>query len=285
MAAMKVTRQVFDAHTHIGEMRPHAYYDLPKPVNPTVIEYRSAREYMRHMDDYGITRGLVISNYGVPDSSQPFTLNPVVLESVQKGDRLVGAIWVSALPKDGERTEEALRHAGERGIVALKATCLLGGSYKPGDWDEQAKGLWEKIVASAEAHNLVLHIHTSPGGGSDISNAIEFVKAYGRRIKIHLVHLGGGVSGHIKLVPRFVELVREGYQVYTDTTWAVGFGSRWLLAELEKDGTAAERLIFASDTPWGDFPSEYWKIEGAEVSEELKRKVFWENAQKLYGRG
>ena len=35
---MKVTRRVFDAHTHIGEMAPYRYYGLPEPVNPTLFE-------------------------------------------------------------------------------------------------------------------------------------------------------------------------------------------------------------------------------------------------------
>ncbi|MDA2919114.1 amidohydrolase [Desulfobacterota bacterium AH_259_B03_O07] len=281
---MKVNRKVFDAHTHIGGIPAFKFYDLEEPVKPTVIEYPSSKEYIKHMDEYGIDRAMVISNYGVPDSGQPFTLNPIVIDSVQESDRLVGALWVSGLAKDKERTEEALKHVKENGIVALKATCLLGGTYNPNDWDDEAKGLWEGIVNSAEENDLVLHIHTSPGGGSDISNALELVKRYGKGVKIHLVHMGGFVSGHIKLVPKFINLVKEGYQVYTDTTWAVGFGSRWLLSEIEGTGVGADNVIFASDTPWGDFPSEYWKVEGAKISEELKNKIFWENAQRLYSK-
>ena len=37
---------------------------------------------------------------------------------------------------------------------------------------------------------------TSPGGSSDINNFIPMVEEYGKRCKIHLVHFGGGVSGH-----------------------------------------------------------------------------------------
>ena len=32
-------------------------------------------------------------------------------------------------------------------------------------------------------------------------------------------------------------------------------------------------MIFGSDEPWSDFMGEYWKIEGAPVSEELKTHV------------
>ncbi len=281
---MKVNRKVFDAHTHIGELPAFKFYDLKEAVKPTVIEYPSSKEYLKHMDEYGIGRAMVISNYGVPDSGQPFTLNPIVIDSVHKADRLVGAIWVSGMAKDKERTEEALKHVKEKGIVALKATCLLGGTYKPSEWDETAREIWNSIVDAAEKNNLALHIHTSPGGGSDVGNALEFVREYGKRIKVHIVHMGGGVSGHIRLVPKFIELVQDGYQVYTDTTWAIGFGSRWLLHEIERTGIGADNVLFASDTPWGDFPSEYWKVEGAKISEELKNKIFWENAQRLYSR-
>ncbi len=281
---MKVNRKVFDAHSHIGELAAYKFYDLAEPVKPTVIEYPTYKEYLKHMDEYGVDRAMVISNYGVPDSGQPFTLNPIVIDGVHQADRLVGAIWVSGLAKDKERTAEALKHVKEKGIVALKSTCLLGGTYNPGEWDDEARALWESIINAAEQNHLVLHIHTSPGGGSDISNALELVKQYGKRIKIHLVHMGGFVSGHIKLVPKFINLVKEGFMVYTDTTWAVGFGSRWLLNEIEKTGVGSDNVLFASDTPWSDFPSEFWKIEGASISEELKNKIFWENAQKLYSR-
>jgi hypothetical protein len=41
-------------------------------------------------------------------------------------------------------------------------------------------------------------------------------------------------------------------------------------------------VLFGSDEPWSDFMSEYWKIEGAPVSEELKRMVFVENFENLH---
>jgi hypothetical protein len=42
-------------------------------------------------------------------------------------------------------------------------------------------------------------------------------------------------------------------------------------------------VIFGSDEPWSDFMGEYWKIEGAPVSEELKRMVFRDNFERLFG--
>ena len=36
--------------------------------------------------------------------------------------------------------------------------------------------------------------------------------------------------------PKFLQWVQDGYKVYTDTSWAIGFGARWLLTEIEKHG-------------------------------------------------
>jgi predicted TIM-barrel fold metal-dependent hydrolase len=77
--------------------------------------------------------------------------------------------------------------------------------------------------------------------------------------------------------------VEAGYKVYTDTTWSIGFGARWLLTDIERRGVGAVRVIFASDEPWSDFWSEYWKIEGVPVSSELKDRIFHRNFEELYG--
>ena len=51
---------------------------------------------------------------------------------------------------------------------------------------------------------------------------------------MHLVHFGGGMSGHIKLAgSRFFDWIAAGKQVYTDLSWAIGFAPRWLAAEID----------------------------------------------------
>ena len=98
-----------------------------------------------------------------------------------------------------------------------------------------------------------------------MNNFIPMVEEFGKRVKIFIVHFGGGVSGHIQLVPRFLDWVEQGYKVYADTTWAIGFGPRWLLTEIERRGVGQDRVLFASDEPWSDFWGEYHKIAGVNV--------------------
>jgi predicted TIM-barrel fold metal-dependent hydrolase len=281
----KVKRKVFDAHNHIGFMEGYKYYGLPEPVNPTVYCDNDRASKIKQMDQLGVERALVLSNYGIPVATQPFSLNPVVLEACSNPDkRLLGGIYFSPVAAFKEANEAAMKLAGEPNIKVLKSTCLLGGTWNPDEWDEPTKAMWEDIIATCEKYDHVFQFHTSPGGGSDISNGIKFVRAYGKRVKIHLVHCGGGVSGHIKFIPEFFNLIREGFKVYTDTSWSIGFCTRYLFSEMEKQGMIGQdRVLFGSDEPWSDFWSEYYKFEGLGISEELKNKVFWENAEKLFG--
>lgn len=283
-APERVGRQVIDAHSHIGELAPWKFYNLAEPVKPTVYDYASTDDYLRdHLDLRGIERGLVLPNYGIPVQSQPFSLNELVLESVGRSERLKGGLWVSFLPANREMTMGALEQVTAPGVVALKTTFLLGGNPDPGSWDAATREVAEACFATAEQHDLVFHFHTSAGGTSDINNFVPLIEEFGKRVKIHLVHFGGGVSGHIKLVPQFLTWVEQGYKIYTDTTWAIGFGTRWLLTEIERRGVGEDRLLFASDEPWSDFWGEYYKIVGADVSEELKERVLHGNFEQLYG--
>jgi predicted TIM-barrel fold metal-dependent hydrolase len=228
-----------------------------------------------------------MSNYGVPVHEISFDLNDVVMDAATSNDRVLGALWVSFLPRNAEMTRKALKLAGESRVVALKTTFLLGGNPDPGTWDEDTLRIADECFDACEEHDLVFHFHTSPGGSSDISNFMPLVEKYGKRCKIYLVHFGGGVSGHIKLVPKFLSWVEQGFKVYTDTSWAIGFGARWLLTEIERTGVGGDRVFFGSDEPWSDFDSEYWKINGIRgISQELKERVFWQNYEELFaGRG
>jgi predicted TIM-barrel fold metal-dependent hydrolase len=283
MSQERVPSPTIDGHSHIGEMAAWKFYDLAEPVKPTVYEFPTTQDYLRHLDELGVERALVLPNYGIPVQQQPFSLNDLVLDSVKASDRLRGGLWVSFLPQNAEMTRQALEHAGEEGIVALKTTFLLGGNPNPEGWDDETRELAEACFQAAEEHDLVVHLHTSPGGASDLNNYIPLVERYGQRVKLYLVHFGGGVSGHIRLVPRFLDWVEQGYKVYTDVTWAVGFGVRWLLTEIERRGVGHDRVLFASDEPWSDFWGEYYKIAGQPVGKELKDRVLHQNFEELYG--
>lgn len=270
---------VHDAHRHIGVMPAFPFYGGP-PVQPDIAARATVKEFLADLDREGVERAVVLPNYGVPDASVSFSLNPLVLEAAAADDRVRCGIWVSPRPQDAELTDAALKLAGEPGVVALKTSFLLGGRADAEDCLPQL----EKIFTTAKDRDLIVHIHTSPGASSDIDVVGTLVDKYGDDVKIHLVHLGGGVSAHIKLIgSRFFDWIAAGKKVYTDTSWAVGFAPRWLAAEIEKRGVGADRLLFASDEPWGDFAGELARMQAATGDGELGRMTLRENFATLYG--
>jgi len=166
-------------------------------------------------------------------------------------------------------------------VVALKLSFLLGGSPT----DPACRPSLDRIFDVAAEGDLVVHVHTSPGGASDIDEVGNLVEWYGDRVKIHLVHLGGGASGHIKLIGgRFFDWVEAGKRVYTDASWAIGFAPRWLAAEIERRGVGHDRVLFASDEPWSDREGELARMAAAVGDGELGRHIFHRNFQTLYGK-
>ena len=269
---------VLDAHRHIGVLPAFPFYGGP-PVNPDISARRTVADLIADLDAEGTERAVVLPNYGVPRPEVSFGLNQLALEAADKTERIRCGLWVSPRPQDAALTADALALAGERGVVALKTSFLLGGSAG----DPSCSQPLDAIFAAAREHDLVVHVHTSPGAASDIDQVGLLVDKYADDVKIHLVHFGGGMSGHIKLInSRFFDWIEAGKKVYSDTSWAIGFAPRWLAAEIEKRGIGHDRVLFASDEPWGDHAGELARLKAAVGDGELARKMLHDNFAELY---
>jgi uncharacterized protein len=268
-----------DAHRHVGRLPAHGFYGGP-PVSPDTTARATVAELLADLDAEGTERALVLPNYGVPDPDVAFGLNHLALEAAQKDDRVRCGLWVSPLPSDAARNDEALRLAREDGVAALKTSFLLGGAPDDPACAEQL----DRLFTTAADLGLVVHVHTSPGAASDIDRIAHLVERYGSSTRIHLVHLGGGMSGHLKLVGHlFFDWIEAGKQVYTDTSWAIGFAPAWLAAEIERRGVGHDRVLFATDAPWGDHAGEHARLRAAAGDGALADAFFHENFDALYG--
>ena len=270
---------VHDAHRHIGVLPAYPFYGGPA-ITPDTTARATVKEFLASLDEERVERTLVLPNYGVPDPDVAFGLNHLALEAAQQDERVRCGLWVSPKAADAPRNDAALALVGEDGVRALKTSFLLGGSPDDPDCAEQL----HRIFTTAAAHDLVVHVHTSPGAASDVDRIGELVETYGDATKIHLVHLGGGMSGHLKLIGgRLFDWIEAGKQVYTDTSWAIGFAPRWLVAEIERRGIGHDRILFATDTPWGDFAGEHARLSDAAGDGDLAAGFFTHNFEALYG--
>lgn len=274
-----MTQRTFDSHRHIGALPAYAFYGGP-PIKADITARETVRDFFADLDAEGTERALVLPNYGVPVPDAAFDLNPLAIEAAQKDDRVSCGLWVSPKASDAARNDAALALVGETGVKALKTSFLLGGSPTDPDCAEEI----DRIFTTAAQHDLVVHVHTSPGGASDIDQMGTLVEKYGDDTKIHLVHLGGGMSGHIKLIGgRLFDWIEAGKQVYTDTSWTIGFAPVWLVSEIEKRGVGHDRILFATDSPWGDFEGEYARLSAVANEPALAEAFFRGNFEALYG--
>ncbi|WP_435742047.1 amidohydrolase family protein [Nocardioides sp. SYSU DS0663] len=274
-----MARKPHDAHRHIGVLPAYPFYGGP-PISPDTTARATVAELLRDLDAEGVERALVLPNYGVPDPDVAFGLNQLALEAAQADDRVRCGLWVSPKASDAARNDEALGLAREDGVAALKTSFLLGGSPTDPDCAEQL----DRVFTTAADLGLVVHVHTSPGAASDVDQVGRLVERYGDATRIHLVHLGGGMSGHLKLIGgRFFDWIEAGKQVYTDTSWAIGFAPTWLAQEVERRGTGHDRVLFATDTPWGDFAGEHARLAAAAGDGALADAFFHQNFEALYG--
>jgi predicted TIM-barrel fold metal-dependent hydrolase len=270
--------RVHDGHRHLGVLPAFPFYGGP-PVNPDTTARATIDALIADLDAEGTERALVIPNYGVPDVTASFALNELVVEAAQRDDRIRAGIWTSPRPQDAVETDKALALAREDGVTALKLSFLLGGRVD----DEACRPQLDAIFATARGRGLVVHVHTSPGAASDIDQVGTLVDRYADDVAVHLVHMGGGMSGHIKLIgQKFFAWIADGKRVYTDTSWAIGFAPRWLAGEIERHGVGHDRVLFASDQPWGDFEGEYARLLAATGGTELTDLVFRRNFEVLH---
>ncbi len=270
-----------DAHRHIGRMPAYPFYGGPV-ITADVTARGTVDGLIADLDAAGIERALVLPNYGVPDPDVAFDLNGLAIDAAQRDDRIRCGLWVSPKPSDADRNAKALALAGERGVAVLKTSFLLGGHPA----DPACRPQLDQIFATARQYGLVVHVHTSPGAASDIDQVGALVEAYAGPdgVPVHLVHLGGGMSGHMKLIGgRLFDWIERGFKVYTDTSWTIGFAPAWLVAEIERRGIGHDRILFATDAPWGDFEGEYARLRAAAGDGSLADAFFAENFSALYG--
>ena len=274
-----MTKSLHDAHRHIGRLPAYPFYGGPA-ITADVTARGTVKELVADLDADRIERALVLPNYGVPDPDAAFALNSLAIEAAQSDDRIRCGLWVSPKATDSTRNDAALALAGEEGVAALKTSFLLGGHPTDPECLEQL----DKVFAAAREHDLTVHVHTSPGAASDVDQIGTLVERYARDVRLHLVHLGGGMSGHMKLIGgRLFDWIEAGMQVYTDTSWAIGFAPAWLVQEIERRGVGHDRILFATDAPWGDFAGEHARLAAAAGDGELADAFFHHNFSALYG--
>ena len=187
--------------------------------------------------------------------------------SEEYGDIRFWAVLDPRMPESYKQVEELLRHPRCRGIK-IHPHCHTYEIRDHGD----------RIFEFAAAQEAVVITH-SGAPGSFPEDFVPLANSY-PTVRLILAHLGNSSDGRLS---RQVHAVRrcKANNVYIDTSSAASMGSgliEWAVCEV-----GAERLLFGSDTPLYFAACQKARIEYAEISEEAKRAILFENAARLLG--
>jgi len=243
---MRLKTRICDAHVHLGRSGPWQPYG-----NPTIYVER----LMRLFDRFKVTRALVFPNPNVGDK-YPET-NDYIAECVRKyPSRLVGFGRVD--PRRGkEAIQELKRIKGQLGLRGLKLHPMVE-CFRPDH------PYFDKFFKTVDELKLPVLIHTGEGFSAP-SLAVKVAKKHPAVIMV-LAHLREGCIGALK----------ESSNVYLETS-----GTLPEFVEMATD-VDENRVLFGSDVPYYRYPAQTAIIDAAEISARVRRKVYFENFERLF---
>ncbi len=209
----------------------------------------------------------------------PVVTNPKQFDSINRfsaeTDGKDGIIAFGGIHPDNENPEEKLDFIKSLGLKGIKLHPDYQGTYVN---DEK----YIRIIRYAEKIDLITlihagydvlspdNIHCTPDRALDMLKKVEAKE----NNKIILAHLGGYKGAD----ESFEKLC--GQNVWLDTSYVLNkIPSALLVKMFEKHGF--DRLLFASDSPWGDQKSFVETLKALDISEKNKQKIFCKNAERL----
>jgi len=178
--------------------------------------------------------------------------------------------WVVVNPLEKRSYEQAAE--------LLKTRTAVGIKIHPVAHIYDIKEYGRELFGFAAEHNLIILTH-SGDAQSLPEDFVPFADNF-PNVKLILAHLGNSPDDDRTLHAKAVEMSRCG-NVYVDTSSAMNILPNVLEMTVKRIG--ADKILFGSDTPLYFTPMQRMRIEFADISEADKRKIFRENAIKLFG--
>jgi len=237
--------KICDAHVHLGKSGPWQPY-----INPTIY----MDELIRLFDKYNVEQAIVFPNPNVGDEYPK--MNDYIAESVRKHPKkLIGFGRVD--PRREDAIKELIRIKNGLGLTGIKLHPMVE-CFRPDH------PFFEKFFKKTNALNLPILFHSGDGFSSP-GLILKIAKKY-PKIPIILAHLREAS----------VNALRECENVYVETS-----GTLPDFIELSVD-IDENRILFGSDVPYYRYPTQIAIVEAAQISQKYKRKIFYENFQKLF---
>jgi len=238
--------RICDTHVHLGVSGPWQPYG-----NPTI----HIKELMTLLNRFNVARALVFPNPNVGDK-YPET-NNYIAECVKKHPkRLVGFGRVD--PRRGKVAIQELKRIKQRlGLTGIKLHPMVE-CFRPDH------PYFNEFFERLDELRLPVLIHTGEGFSAP-GLALKVTRKHPNMVTI-LAHLREGC----------VAALNGSSNIFVETS-----GTLPEFVEMATD-IDENRVLFGSDMPYYRFPTQTAIIEATEISNKVKRKVYFENFERLF---
>ena len=237
--------KICDAHVHLGKSGPWQPY-----INPTIY----VDELIRLFDKYSVEKAIVFPNPNAGDKYPE--MNDYIAECVNKyPERFVGFGRVD--PRREDAIRELNRIKNSLGLTGLKLHPMVE-CFRPDH------PFFKKFFQKANELNLPILFHSGDGFSSP-GLILKIAKNY-PKLPIILGHLRESA----------ISALKECENVYVETS---GTLPDFLELSVNID---ENRILFGSDVPYYRYPTQIAIVEAAEIPQKAKRKIFFENFQKMF---
>ncbi len=180
--------------------------------------------------------------------------------------------WVIVHPLQPRTYEQAAEMLAEPHCVGIK--------LHPEEHGYPIREHGAALFSFAAKHNALVLAHSGDPNSWPI-DFVEFADAH-PNVKLILAHLGngGGASGDPALQVQAIQAARHE-NLFVDTSSSRSLMPKlieWAMSEI-----GAERILYGTDSPLYCASMQRARIDDAEISDDEKRLILCENAEKLLG--
>ena len=238
--------KICDAHVHLGESGPWQPY-----MKPTIF----IEELIELFNQFNVERAVVFPNPNVGDK-YPKT-NDYIAECVKGSpDRLVGFGRVDPR-REKDAIKELTRIKEGLGLSGLKLHPMVE-CFRPDH------PFFDDFFKKVNELGMPILFHTGEGFSSP-GLALKIAKKY-PNLTIILGHLREGC----------INALKQSENVYVETSATLPE-----FVELSVD-VDEDRVLFGSDMPYLRYPVQIAIVNSANISNKIKRKVYYENFKSLF---
>ena len=263
---------IIDFHTHIfpDAMAEKTIRKMELTGNVKAFTKGNLSELKRTMKENSIDISVVL-----PVVTRPSQFDTINQYAAKINDK-EGVLSFGGIHPDSEDYKEKLKRIKSLGLKGIK----LHPDYQTTFVDDLRM---IRIIRYAVELDLivVLHagldiglpdpIHCPPQRAANMLSMVEKEKA-----KIILAHTGGYDQWDE------VEEYLVGKNVWLDTSYSLNKLSAEQFTRIVRNH-GADRVLFATDSPWGDQRETVDWIRGMELTEEELERIFWKNGAELLG--